>query len=384
MKYKIKIILIICSTFILILLGNGILTSKQSPVELDFEEAVISLIKVQKARIKESKSTAIGEAIILKHSILNAYEFRKTQYLFPIPIKNRAISIIFGSWRTGSTFLGELICTVPATYYHFEPFNFLSLNQSQHNELSIEYLQNILRCNFSSAEAEAHINIQNHWEYNHQLYSFCQTKELNLLCRNTSFREAFCDIFPRQAMKLVRARITMAEPLLVDRNLNVRALLLVRDPRAVYFSRQNFEDCNLYPDCYNMKYYCKFLSVDYLNAALLLKKFPDKLKVLRFEDLAKNTSGMARELLSFFQLPYNEESDKFLARHTNHTFGTKYSTFRDTKDVLSNWMKHLNMSVINEIQNVCADAMKVFGYKLVTDESQLTQSACNLLGNYVV
>lgn len=384
MKYKIKIILIICSIFTLLLIGNGILTSRNSPTDLDFEEGVMSLIQNQEERSPESQLTGIGEAIILRHSILNAYEFRKTQYLFPIPFKNRAINIIFGSKRTGSTFLGDFLSTVPATYYHFEPFNFLKFNEAEHTELTVKYLKNIIRCNFSSKEAEEHINFKKHWEFNHQLYSFCQTEQLNSLCRNITFREAFCNIFPRQLMKLVRARITMAEPLLADKELNVRALLLVRDPRAVYLSRQDFENCSLHPECYCMETYCKFLSEDYKNAALLQKKFPHKLKVLRFEDLANNTSGMAQELLSFFQLPHDEELDEFLASHTNHTFGGRFSTFRNTKDVLSNWMRHLNISVINEIQYVCADAMKVFGYKLVTDESQLTQSACNLLGNYVV
>lgn len=61
-----------------------------------------------------------------------------------------------------------------------------------------------------------------------------------------------------------------------------------------------------------------------------------------------------------------------------------FSTFRDTKAVLSEWMKNLNMSMVNDIQTVCEDAMKVWGYVAITDEGQLNEPVYNLTKNFVI
>lgn len=378
--YKSTIILALCTTlmFIFVRTKNGIVTRKRIPQKVDFMEMVMSYMQIQ----SDSYLLPVQQTIIFKQNLKNYLDFGKSGYFFPIPIENRTLSVIFSSWRSGSTFLGDIISSVPATYYHYEPLNFLGLQQFEYDENLVRYLQLLLRCNFRNGKALINMRIENLWKYNQPLNFYC--KELDTLCRSISFREAFCNIFPRQTMKLVMARITMAEPLLCDTELNVRVVLLVRDPRAVYFSRQGLNHCNSHPDCYSMENYCKFLFDDYNNAKLLLKRFPETLKVLRFEDIAKNPFSTAPEILSFFQLPYGKKVDEFLATHTNETKGGTFSTFRDTKHVLSKWMKNLNMSTIYEIQTVCENAMKVWGYVPITDEGQLNEPVYNLAADFVI
>lgn len=371
------IILALCAT--LILTNYVTVTRKEISQNMDLMEMVISLVKLQSTNL-----LSVEQAIILKQIIENYLEFERPEYFFPIPIKNRTLSVIFSSWRSGSTFLGDIISAVPATYYHFEPLNFLGLKQSEYDENLVQYLQNLLRCNFNNSRALINMRKENLWEFNRPLNVYCT--QLKVLCRSMRFREAFCNIFPRHTMKLVLARITMAEPLLSDKELNVRAVLLVRDPRAVYYSRhrKEFNHCKTHPDCYSMANYCKFLFDDYNNAKLLLKGFPDTFKVLRFEDIVVNVSSTVPDILSFFQLPYGKEVDDFLATHTKGTKGGTFSTFRDTKEILSEWMKNLNMSIVNEIQTVCEDAMKVWGYVPITDEGQFNEPVYNLTANFVI
>ena len=37
--------------------------------------------------------------------------------------------LILSTWRSGSTFLGELLAQFPKTYYSYEPLHYLSISQ---------------------------------------------------------------------------------------------------------------------------------------------------------------------------------------------------------------------------------------------------------------
>ena len=61
------------------------------------------------------------------------------------------------TWRSGSTFLGEILASHPDTFYHFEPLAFndrsgqrLQVRSGTLAEQSISTLRSLLRCNYSS------------------------------------------------------------------------------------------------------------------------------------------------------------------------------------------------------------------------------------------
>lgn len=60
-------------------------------------------------------------------------------------------SIILTSWRSGSTFLGDVINAHPANFYHYEPLLDFGIVQIRGPPLAEEALQNIeslLNCDF--------------------------------------------------------------------------------------------------------------------------------------------------------------------------------------------------------------------------------------------
>jgi hypothetical protein len=49
----------------------------------------------------------------------------------------------------------------------------------------------------------------------------------------------FCPLFPFQSIKTVRLRLNLTKALVEDHSLNVKVLLLVRDPRGTIQSRKH-------------------------------------------------------------------------------------------------------------------------------------------------
>lgn len=98
----------------------------------------------------------------------------------------------------------------------------------------------------------------------------------------------------------------------------------------------------------------------------LNKNFPQIcFSTLRYEDLALDPYTATQEILKFFGLPFHENVKKFLDTHTNTHMGDQFSTYRDTKKTPFNWMKELSHENISEIQEMCREGMKLWGYKEV-------------------
>ena len=66
------------------------------------------------------------------------------------------ISQISTTWRSGSTFLGDVLLAHPATYYHYEPLIHYGIKQVRSGLLdgllaedAIRVLKNVLNCNYN-------------------------------------------------------------------------------------------------------------------------------------------------------------------------------------------------------------------------------------------
>lgn len=67
-------------------------------------------------------------------------------------------SIILTSWRSGSTFLGDVVNAHPASFYHYEPLLDFGIVQIRGPPLADEALRNLeslLRCDFGNLGKDA-------------------------------------------------------------------------------------------------------------------------------------------------------------------------------------------------------------------------------------
>ncbi|XP_055379314.1 carbohydrate sulfotransferase 1-like [Condylostylus longicornis] len=156
--------------------------------------------------------------------------------------------------------------------------------------------------------------------------------------------------------------------------LNVRVLVLVRDPRGTMQSRKHRLWCPGNPDCDRASNLCMDLVSDYSAAEHLLKKYPSRFRTLRYEDLSLNPYEMTQEILQFFGLPFDPMVEEFLDTHTKLNIGGVSSTFRDSKSAPFHWIKDLMWNEIESIQDACTKAMELWGYRKAKSVSELTPS----------
>lgn len=121
---------------------------------------------------------------------------------------------------------------------------------------------------------------------------------------------------------------------------------------------------------------------DYRAAEILIKKYPNKFKVLRYEDLSFDPLKQTEELLKFYGLPFDVHVQQFLQSHTNADIGVNKkisTTLRDSKAAPHHWMHELRFDEIKQIESVCTEAMSMWGYKTVDSQDELQNSFNPLL-----
>nr|XP_036671635.1 uncharacterized protein LOC108021103 isoform X2 [Drosophila suzukii] len=128
-------------------------------------------------------------------------------------------SVVVTSWRSGSTFLGDILNSIPGNFYHYEPlldFGIKQIRDPDDQELAVQNLKNLLNCDYSDMIdylnfGKTHTYL---FEHNTRLWDVC--REFPRFCWRPAFLTRFCRLFPIQSMKTVRLRLAQAEKLLED------------------------------------------------------------------------------------------------------------------------------------------------------------------------
>ncbi|XP_042879002.1 carbohydrate sulfotransferase 5-like, partial [Penaeus japonicus] len=283
-------------------------------------------------------------------------------------------SLIVTSWRSGSTFMGDILRSHPGTYYHYEPLLDFGIKQVRSGEVAAQALHNLrrlLNCDYSEMEHYLNYGRRHPWLFSHNSPLWSRCKAHPDLCWKAEFLSPFCSLFPFQALKTVRLRLNLTQELLEDERLGVQLVLLVRDPRGTLQSRKHRDWCPGNKDCDDPETLCKDLIRDYVTASVFSKKFPRSFRAIRYEDFSFNVYNMTKELLDFFHLDFHPNIQKFLATHTNRTKGGVSSTFRDSRAAPVHWQKDLSWEEVRRIQGVCDKALRLWGYELAEDEAHL-------------
>lgn len=306
-------------------------------------------------------------------------------------------NIIITTWRSGSTFLGEILNSIPGTYYHFEPlvnYGIINIRGPPNDQPAINQLKNLLNCNYTSLNDYLDFGAKNKFvfSYNTRLWNYCHLHRGHpnntgnpshpddpRYCTDPKFLSSFCKLFPIQTMKVMRLRLALAEQLLEDPNLNVRIIFLVRDPRALMQSRKHCEWCDGNPDCEHTPTVCNDMVSDYYSATNLQIKYPHKFKAVRYEELSLNPFEVTEEILKFYGLPFDRKVVKFLESHTKKDIGHIYSTYRDSSLTPFRWMRNLTNKEINDIQISCSKSMDLWGYKKMHDHDMYSVKEFNPL-----
>ena len=214
----------------------------------------------------------------------------------PLPPMKRIM--IVSTWRTGSSFLGDLIQSAPGVFYSFEPLHFIDEESKIEDErASIQLLRSIFQCQFP-ADYLHHINGKNEssqvfMSTNHRVWEACRHDRS--LCARPDFVHRLCTHFPVQLIKVVRLPLSFSRQLM---DLNVKIVFLVRDPRGVMASRANLTWCS-HSSCSQASQLCLQMEEDLKSYEQLRNLYPEHFYLLRFEDLSTDVDLETAKLFDF-------------------------------------------------------------------------------------
>nr|XP_039267753.1 carbohydrate sulfotransferase 1-like [Styela clava] len=324
--------------------------------------------------------------------------------------------IIVTNYRSGSTFLGQLFNQHPQAFYTFEPLFPFGWNCTSEVQRRVSVLHNMLKCNFPDLKTlynEIGVDIKNlkvltdpnvHakciennfcFRYNHKdlcskdicpkgnvaSCSQCGPVDLGLVNNKCRSRKI-------SAIKVIKlCHIKSLEPIIRDPSIDFKIIHLVRDPRGIASSRLKIH--NDWEIVGNIASVCDQHATN-VRAGRNVHWLQDRYKLVRYEDMATNPIGMAKEIYDFIGLPFVDSVRSWINRNTQlrkkqdsvrakRHFNTKeydaakdpYSTQRDSNTAMQAWRKHLTFHTINRIQKRCFEALRSLGYKDFKNEEDL-------------
>uniref|UniRef100_A0A1B6DXR3 Sulfotransferase domain-containing protein n=1 Tax=Clastoptera arizonana TaxID=38151 RepID=A0A1B6DXR3_9HEMI len=281
-------------------------------------------------------------------------------------------SIIITSWRSGSTFLGDVLNSHPGNYYHYEPlldYDIIQIRGAPLSTAALQTIRDLLLCNYTYLDHYLEYGQDHNWLFTHNTRLWDRCLLHPHLCWIPQFLSQMCSLFPFQSMKVVRLRLRLVEQLLSDPSLNIRVIYLVRDPRGTMQSRRHRDWCPGQPDCWDPSRLCTDLTSDYSAALRFAEKFPNTFRAVRYEDLSLKPYKGVKNLLNFFGLDFHPSVKEFLDTHTKTNAGGVSSTFRNSKVAPFHWRQDLSFREVRSIQKVCRPAMAAWGYLVAFNSS---------------
>ena len=307
-----------------------------------------------------------------------------------IPVQHSKNILILTTWRSGSTFLGDLLNHYMGTFYYFEPLHYISNSPETVKIGKEQLLDSLYKCKFDKSNF-GYLEHVAHWantflfkNHNFRLWNSCQKiLPLNSMCFLPEFLSFSCKLHPIKLIKTVRMRMKHVEHLLADSALNLRVILLVRDPRAVFNSRGSALVSNwcTEDDCASPANECRELLDDVKMGQELNSRFPGRITLLRFEDLSLNPFMIVSKLLAFLGLPWTPRIEKFIQTHTvSDSENSKlqrndpYGTSKNSSAVAFAWKVMMPFPKISSIQSVCKEPMEILGYQKYNDSEDVKNS----------
>lgn len=306
--------------------------------------------------------------------------------------------LVATTWRSGSTFLGDLLNHNPGVFYYFEPLHYYSQmtkEEKAENQEPEDFLRSLYSCSFTSRNVGFlhHVAVpankfllKNH---NKRLWNSCA----NLLPRETmclmpEYLNQICPLYPIRLIKTVRLRVAKVERLLQDPAMDLKVVMLVRDPRGVYNSRGSGPVTTWCKQdmCANPTVGCRDLADDINAAEDLAARYPGSVTLVRYEDLSLMPEETTRHLLDFLDLPWTEAMSHYIDTHTSkekmrmvrNRVTKKLERRKDTYGTAKNstatafaWRQKLGLERTLEIQGECTGPMERLGYRLMHNEAEL-------------
>ncbi|XP_027699066.1 carbohydrate sulfotransferase 4-like [Vombatus ursinus] len=331
--------------------------------------------------------------------------------------------LILSSWRSGSSFVGQLFSQHPDVFYLMEPAKHVwaTLSSGSAGQLQMavrDLIRSVFLCDMTVFDAYMAQGPRKQsslfmWDTSRALCSppvchlfhreaIVPPADCRILCGKQPFTmvEEACKSYSHVVLKEVRFfNLMTLQPLLTDPSLNLHIIHLVRDPRAVFRSRQNTEQ-DLMQDSHIvmgnqrnkikkedqsyhlMQAICQSQQEIYKAAQLLPDSQRERYLLIRYEDLVQDPLTQTSKLYEFAGLPFPPHLQIWVHNITQGK-GMGRSAFdtdsRNAQSVSQAWRWSLPHNQVVQLQKVCKDTMNLMGYLPVLSEKDQRNSSVNLL-----
>ncbi|KAL7640871.1 UNVERIFIED_CONTAM: hypothetical protein RMT77_008008 [Armadillidium vulgare] len=283
--------------------------------------------------------------------------------------------LIVTFWRSGSTWLGEMLSRTPNSFYLFEPVQMLSTNihfDIGYNISSTEAVD-VIRQMFLCSIKKEFVNFSKIWPL---VYAnkYCSDKT----CLNYKSISNHCLTADYRIIKTVRMRMEKVEELFTYPTFsNLKVIFLVRDPRGTANSFSHLKkDFKGRFWTLGVEEICPRILSNVNVFTQLSVKFPDRLFFVRYEDLALNPFEKSVEMWNFLHsskkwktqppqqwLSFIQESIKTKKKSLNNIKDRLHVTKRSTQEWQS-WRTNISEKLLTRVQEYCRPLIKTLGYKI--------------------
>ncbi|MED6265811.1 hypothetical protein CHARACLAT_029232 [Characodon lateralis] len=329
------------------------------------------------------------------------------------PFPSRKVHVLLlSSWRSGSSFLGQVFSQHPSVFYLMEPawHVWSEMRKSGAKTLRMavrDLMRSVYHCDFSVMDSYMPDNRKTSTFFSwYQSRALCSPPVCFLApfgrinnetqcqkeCESLGFErvEKACQIYSHVVLKETRVfELESLYPLLQDPNLDLHIVHLVRDPRAVYRSREesalSFEMDNAIvlehkavPAGKEQYHVMQEICQSHIRINERATQDPPpflkgRYKLVRYEDVTRNPLQEISDIYDFVNLEMTDEMEAWIY---NMTHGKGKGNVEDAFQIISRnavqvsqaWRTMLPHNKVKRIQEVCKEAMRMLNYRTVDSE----------------
>ena len=325
--------------------------------------------------------------------------------------------IIVAHGRSGSSFTGNIFNHHPSVFYLFEPYQTVERLHGgvapfnrDYQEKSYEWMRSVFQCKFVSLK---HANdIQHYYRKVTGKYPrdeqasialssppFCRysvtdprwnikdcpgaldQKTLEDVCEKKYGMTVVKALFVRMPNRSVEQLINVCDS---SRDFDCKLLFLVRDPRGIIPSSKAvsfFRETNKTSMAATRKFANENCRQTKFNLDIIRKLSPrwrKRIKILRYEELAKNPSKLLPSILEFAGLPMDKGLSDwlYLASHKPKTASEQRAApwRQDSFEGADRWRWKVSPYEISIIEQYCRPVMKLLGYRPLDNSYEMQRN----------
>jgi hypothetical protein len=141
----------------------------------------------------------------------------------------------------------------------------------------------------------------------------------------------------------------------------------MRNPMAVINSARDLQ----YFSLVNIRAQCDRMQLDWKIAQWLKSEYPDRVHIIKYEDLALDILSEAKAIYKFVGMELPEEVVQHLRRKEKAAEeGSRFSTFRNANHSVHHWEQDMHPGAIDALLPLCLPAMRTTGYEKETETAE--------------